>query len=106
MGWEEEGEEGEEEGREKSVECACCPHHERYGCRVNITSAENVGSSKWPSCSGGRPSLSIIKTCSLRRYLHSKIESGDAHSISCTEYGCYKLVPVVSQPSTCVLTGR
>ena len=44
---------------------------------------------------GGRPSLSIIKTFSLLRYLHSKIESGDAHSISCPEYGCYKLVPVV-----------
>ena len=31
-----------------------------------------------------------------RQYLHQKIESGDAHSIACQEYGCFKLVPLVS----------
>ena len=31
-----------------------------------------------------------------RQYLHLKIESGEAHSIMCQEYGCYKLVPLVS----------
>ena len=30
-----------------------------------------------------------------RRYLHQKIEAGEAHSISCPEYGCFKLVPLV-----------
>ena len=31
-----------------------------------------------------------------RQYLHQKIEFGDAHSIVCPEYGCFKLVPLVS----------
>ena len=31
-----------------------------------------------------------------RHYLHQKIEAGDAHSIVCPEYGCFKLVPIVS----------
>ena len=31
-----------------------------------------------------------------REYLHQKIEAGDAHSIVCPEYGCFKLVPIVS----------
>ncbi|CAI8031040.1 Ankyrin repeat and IBR domain-containing protein 1 [Geodia barretti] len=29
-----------------------------------------------------------------RHYLHQKIEAGDAHSIVCPEYGCFKLVPI------------
>lgn len=33
-----------------------------------------------------------------RWYLHQKIEAGEAHSISCPEYGCFKLVPLVSSP--------
>ena len=30
------------------------------------------------------------------RYLEGKIKAGEAHDISCPEYGCYKLVPLVS----------
>ena len=30
-----------------------------------------------------------------QQYLHQKIESGNAHSILCPAYACYKLVPLV-----------
>ena len=36
-----------------------------------------------------------------RQYLHQKIEAGDAHSIVCPEYGCFKLVPIVSEGVCC-----
>lgn len=32
----------------------------------------------------------------LCRYLEGKIKAGEAHNILCPEYGCYKLVPLVS----------
>lgn len=31
-----------------------------------------------------------------QHYLHQKIELGDAHSITCPAYACYRLVPLVS----------
>ena len=31
------------------------------------------------------------------RYLHDKIKSGQVHNISCPEFGCYKLVPIVRE---------
>lgn len=35
------------------------------------------------------------------RYLEGKIKAGEAHSILCPEYGCYKLVPLVSRSCNC-----
>ena len=31
-----------------------------------------------------------------QQYLHTKIQSGEIHTIVCPAYGCYKLVPMVS----------
>ena len=40
-----------------------------------------------------------------RQYLHQRIESGDAHSIACPEFTCYKLVPLVKQQCIYLCTG-